>query len=156
YGSAPVLVGVIPLGGPLVAGLWQVAILGIALKNAQRTTTGRAVFAAVAGTLGGPAWLILLPLFLKARVVATFKVPSGSMSPSLLVGDHLFVDELAYGPLVLSIDRRLSTRQPPSRGDVIVFERPEDKQQDFVKRVVATPGDTLVVVNGRPVINGWL
>jgi signal peptidase I len=156
YCSAPALFGVIPLLGGLVGAVWQVVILGIALKSAQRTTTGRAVFAAVAGTLGGPAGMILLALFLRAGVVEAFKMPSGSMIPSLVIGDHIFVSKLAYGPLLPWADARLFSRLPPARADVMVFKFPENKEQDFIKRVIALPGDTLEAINGRPVINGWL
>jgi signal peptidase I len=70
-----------------------------------------------------------------------FKNPSGSMMPTLLLGDHFFVRR--------SFDK-------PHRGEVIVFRFPENPEQDFVKRVVAEPGDTLEAINGRPVVNGWI
>jgi signal peptidase I len=160
YCAAPTVLGVIPLLGGLVGAVWQMVILGIALKNAQRTTTARAAFAAVAGTLGGtlggPAALILIALFLRGFVVEAYRMPSGSMSPSLVVGDHIFVSKRAYGPLLPGTDTRLFSRLPPRRGDVMVFKFPENKEQDFIKRTMATPGDTLEAIGGRPVINGWI
>ncbi len=95
-------------------------------------------------------------LLLRAFVVEAFKIPSGSMIPTLMVGDHIFVNKFAYGPLVPWTETRLVTRLPPERGDVIVFKFPEKPEQDFIKRVVAIPGDELVAVDGRPVINGWV
>ncbi len=99
---------------------------------------------------------VAVALLLRAFVVEAFKIPSGSMIPTLMIGDHIFVNKFTYGPLIPWTDKRLFTRLPPSRADVMVFKFPENKEQDFIKRVIATPGDTLEAVNGRPVINGWL
>ena len=99
---------------------------------------------------------VAVALLLRAFVVEAFKIPSGSMIPTLMVGDHIFVNKFVYGPLVPWTDRRVFTRLPPQRGDVMVFKFPENKDQDFIKRVIAVPGDTLEAINGRPIINGWL
>jgi signal peptidase I len=99
---------------------------------------------------------VAVALLLRAFVVEAFKIPSGSMIPTLMVGDHIFVNKFAYGPLVPWTDSRLFSRLPPERGDVMVFKFPENKEQDFIKRVIAVPGDTLEAIDGRPVINGWL
>jgi len=99
---------------------------------------------------------VAVALLLRAFVVEAFKIPSGSMIPTLMVGDHIFVNKFAYGPLVPWTDSRLFSRLPPSRGDVMVFKFPENKEQDFIKRVIAVPGDTLEAIDGRPVINGWI
>ncbi len=93
---------------------------------------------------------------LRAFVVEAFKIPSGSMIPTLMIGDHIFVNKFTYGPLVPWTDKRLLDHLPPARADVMVFKFPENKEQDFIKRVIALPGDTLEAINGRPVINGWL
>lgn len=95
-------------------------------------------------------------LLLRAFAVEAFKIPSGSMIPTLMVGDHIFVNKLSYGPTLPYTDTRLFADLPPVRGDVMVFKYPEKPEQDFIKRVVAVPGDTLEVVDGRPVINGWV
>jgi signal peptidase I len=99
---------------------------------------------------------VAVALLLRAFVVEAFKIPSGSMIPTLMIGDHIFVNKFTYGPLVPWTDKRLFSRLPPSRADVMVFKFPENKDQDFIKRVIAVPGDTLEAINGRPVINGWL
>jgi signal peptidase I len=95
-------------------------------------------------------------LALRAFVVEAFKIPSGSMIPTLHIGDHIFVNKFTYGPLIPWTNKRLFTRLPPSRADVMVFKFPENMEQDFIKRVIALPGDTLEAINGRPVLNGWL
>ncbi len=99
---------------------------------------------------------VAVALILRAFVVEAFKIPSGSMIPTLMIGDHIFVNKFTYGPLVPWTDKRLFSRLPPQRGDVMVFKFPENKEQDFIKRTIATPGDTLEAIDGRPVINGWI
>ncbi|MDP9150702.1 MAG: signal peptidase I [Myxococcota bacterium] len=92
---------------------------------------------------------------LRAFVVEAFKIPSGSMIPTLMVGDHIFVNKFSYGPAIPYTSTRLWTRMPPHRGDVMVFAFPEHPEQDFIKRVIAGPGDKLEARNGHPIINGW-
>jgi signal peptidase I len=99
---------------------------------------------------------VAVALLLRAFVVEAFKIPSGSMIPTLMIGDHIFVNKFTYGPLIPWTDGRLWQRLPPARGDVMVFKFPENKEQDFIKRTIATPGDTLEAIDGRPIINGWL
>jgi signal peptidase I len=99
---------------------------------------------------------VAVALILRAFVVEAFKIPSGSMIPTLMIGDHIFVNKFTYGPLVPWTDKRLFSRLPPQRGDVMVFKFPENKEQDFIKRVIAIPGDALEAIDGRPIINGWL
>lgn len=98
---------------------------------------------------------IAVALLLRAFVVEAFKIPSPSMVPTLAVGDQIFVNKSAYGPMVPFTETRLFSRMPPKYGDVIVFQFPEKPEQDFIKRVVALPGDTLEALDGRPIINGW-
>jgi len=78
------------------------------------------------------------------------------MIPTLMIGDHIFVAKYAYGPLLPYSDTRLYSRLPPARADVMVFKFPERKEDDFIKRVIALPGDKLEVLDGRPIINDWL
>jgi signal peptidase I len=98
-------------------------------------------------------------LLLRAFVVEAFKIPSGSMLPTLQIQDHIFVNKSAYGPTVPWTELRLLADLPPKRGDVIVFEYPDEnprnESQDYIKRVIALPGDELRVEGGHPIINGW-
>ncbi len=73
--------------------------------------------------------------------VVSYKIPSGSMIPTILPGDRILA--------------RRGAAEPPARGEVIIFEFPENRQQDFIKRTIAQPGDTLEVLDGRPILNGW-
>jgi signal peptidase I len=98
---------------------------------------------------------VAVALLLRAFVVEAFKIPSPSMVPTLQVGDHIFVNKSAYGPMIPWTSTRLFSRLPPHYGDVIVFQFPEKPEQDFIKRVVALPGDRLEALDGRPIINGW-
>jgi signal peptidase I len=112
-----------------------------------------------------PAWrgyvssaLIAVAVALAARafVVDSFRIPSASMVPTLLVGDHIFVSKLAYGVRVPFTNVRLLELGAPSRGDVVVFENPHDPSRAWVKRIVGIPGDVIEVrdqivhVNGVP------
>jgi signal peptidase I len=92
---------------------------------------------------------------LRAFVVEAFKIPSGSMIPTLQVGDHIFVNKFSYGPSIPLTHKRVWTNMPPHRGDVIVFAFPEHPEQDFIKRVIALGGDRLETKNGHPWLNGW-
>ncbi|HTA93133.1 MAG TPA: signal peptidase I, partial [Polyangiaceae bacterium] len=98
-------------------------------------------------------------LLLRSFVVEAFKIPSGSMLPTLQIQDHIFVNKLAYGPAIPWTNLRLFNSLPPARGDIMVFEYPDpnpnNERQDFIKRVIALQGDTLTVENGHPLINGW-
>jgi signal peptidase I len=102
---------------------------------------------------------ILVALLLRAVVVEAFKIPSGSMKPTLQINDHIFVSKFSYGPKLPLIGQRVFDSLPPKRGDVIVFEYPDinpnNERQDYIKRVMAVPGDTLEADSGHPIINGW-
>jgi signal peptidase I len=101
-------------------------------------------------------WALAITLFLRAFVIQAFRIPSASMEDTLLIGDFLFVNKFEYGPKVPFTHIRLPGLHLPRRGDVIVFQFPQDPSKDFIKRCVATGGETLeihdkqVVVNGRP------
>ncbi len=101
------------------------------------------------------ALAILVALVLRAFVFEAFKIPSSSMVPTLQVGDHIFVNKSSYGPRIPFTMSRIWDSMPPRRGDVMVFQFPEKMEQDFIKRVIAIPGDTLEAHGGHPMINGW-
>lgn len=98
---------------------------------------------------------IAVAMALRAFVVEAFKIPSGSMIPTLQVGDHIFVNKFTYGPAIPWTHLRAWSRMPPERGDVMVFAYPEHPEQDFIKRVIAIPGDKLEARGGHPILNGW-
>jgi signal peptidase I len=152
YSRAPLVAEVFGPIGAVIGTLWSLVILGIAFAQVHRMSILRGYVVSLS-TLVGP---VVFALGLRVGVIEAFKIPAGSMMPTLMIGDHIFVSKFAYGPLVPGTDTRLFSRLPPSRGDVIVFKFPENKTQDFIKRVISLPGDTFDVINGRPIINGWL
>jgi signal peptidase I len=94
-------------------------------------------------------WIsVALFLVLRTFIVEAFKIPSGSMERTLLIGDFLLVNKLAYGAEIPFTHVRLPALRDPQRGDVIVFESPEDMSKTYVKRLVGVPGDTLEMRDG--------
>jgi signal peptidase I len=101
---------------------------------------------------------VLIALFLRAFVVEAFKIPSGSMIPTLQVGDHIFVNKFIYGVRVPFTNIKFGMEyRKPRRGEVIVFIYPKERDKDFIKRIVAVEGDTVegkddqLYINGKPV-----
>lgn len=105
-------------------------------------------------------WTLLLILFLRGFVAEPFKIPSGSMIPSLLIGDHLFVAKSSYDIGIPFTDLKLFTIAEPHRGDVIVFEYPNNENnpgktgQYYIKRLIGLPGDRITVHGGVPEFAG--
>lgn len=97
---------------------------------------------------------VLLSLAVRSVVVEAFKIPSGSMERTLLAGDFLLVNKLAYGAEVPFTRRRLPGLGAVRRGDVVVFQWPEDPDKSFVKRVVGVAGDTIAMRRGALAVNG--
>jgi signal peptidase I len=97
---------------------------------------------------------VILALFVRTFVVQAFKIPTGSMENNLLIGDHLLVNKLVFGPSASRIERALLPERDIRRGDIIVFKYPEDRERDFIKRVIGLPGETLEVKDKRVYING--
>ena len=87
-------------------------------------------------------------------MVQAFKIPSESMVPTLLVGDHLLGNKFAYGIKVPFTDFYIYKGEDPRRGDVVIFEYPNDPSVDYIKRVIGVPGDTVKVVNKQLYVNG--
>jgi signal peptidase I len=100
------------------------------------------------------AFAIVLALGVRAFVLEPFKIPSGSMIPTLLVGDYILVNKFAYGIRLPFTGRELVPIGEPSRGDVVVFRFPDNPSLDFIKRVVGVPGDTVALRDGRVWVNG--
>ncbi|HJU05869.1 MAG TPA: signal peptidase I [Nitrospiraceae bacterium] len=111
---------------------------------------------------------MLLAFAIRVFIVQAFKIPSGSMIPTLLIGDHILVSKLAYGfqwpsdckfrvsfpPVTCYTTKTVVAFGEPQRGDVVVFRYPEDEEKDFIKRIVGQPGDTIEIRNKVVYING--
>lgn len=104
----------------------------------------------------------ILALIIRTFVVQAFKIPSGSMEDTLLIGDHLLVNKFIYGLQVPFTDQRFLSIREPQTGDIIVFEFPEDhdkpfyKRRDFIKRIIGEPGDTVAIHDKQVYLNGEL
>ena len=98
--------------------------------------------------------VILIVFLLRSFLVEPFKIPSGSMIPTLLVGDFILVNKYAYGIRLPVINKKIIDINEPERGDVIVFRYPDDPSVDYIKRVVGLPGDKVAYQNKRLIING--
>lgn len=118
---------------------------------------------AQAHILAQPWWLdwtaglfpvIISVFFLRSFLVEPFKIPSGSMIPTLLVGDLILVNKFHYGLRIPVINTKITDGEKPQRGDVVVFRYPPKPSLDYIKRVVGLPGDTVAYLNKRLTING--
>lgn len=105
---------------------------------------------------------LILALLIRAYVVQAFKIPSGSMIPTLAVGDHILVTKFIYGTKLPFSDKRILMFKDPEKGDIVVFKYPENPKRDFIKRVVATGGDIIegknkvIFVNGEPLEENYI
>jgi signal peptidase I len=113
--------------------------------------------------LAQPTWIeysgsffpVIAAVFvLRSFLYEPFKIPSGSMMPTLLVGDLILVNKFTYGIRLPIINHKIIDINDPQRGDVMVFKYPEDMSQDYIKRVVGLPGDKISYENKRLTING--
>ena len=159
FGSAPRLLGLfgilafagepwlyLALLGLVVGELYSYVVTAIGLMSLHRLRLWRAGLVVLLPIVAPVA----LALGLRSWVIEAFKIPSGAMQPTLQIQDHLFVTKSTYGWF---------DKVAPRRGEVVVFTypdpNPENPAQDFIKRVVALPGDTLELESGAPLINGW-
>ena len=97
---------------------------------------------------------LVLALFIRTFVVQAFKIPSPSMVPTLVVGDHILVNKFLYGFTIPFTDKKVLSLKEPERGDVIVFKYPKDPGMDFIKRCVAVGGDTVQIKDKVLFIDG--
>jgi signal peptidase I len=99
---------------------------------------------------------VILALFIRTFIVQAFKIPSGSMKETLQIGDHILVNKFIYGIKLPYLQTTLISITDPQRDDIVVFEFPEDKDKDFIKRVVGVAGDVVEVRNKKVRVNGIL
>ncbi len=104
---------------------------------------------------------LAIALFVRSFVVQAFKIPSSSMEPTLLVGDHILVNKFLYGIRIPVIGKKIFPFSHPRRGDVIVFIFPNDRSKDFIKRVIGLPGEKVeirerkIYINDRLIEDPW-
>jgi signal peptidase I len=97
---------------------------------------------------------VILALFVRTFVFQAFKIPTGSMKPNLLVGDHLLVNKFIFAPTASPLERALLPMREIRRGDIIVFKFPEEPERDFIKRTIGLPGETVEIRDKAVYING--
>lgn len=97
---------------------------------------------------------VILALFIRAFVVQAFKIPSGSMQNTLLIGDYILVNKFIYGVKIPFTNLTVIPVKKPKRGDIVVFKFPKDPSKDFIKRVIAVGGDTITIRDKRVYVNG--
>ena len=100
--------------------------------------------------------IILIVFLLRSFLVEPFKIPSGSMIPTLLVGDFILVNKFTYGIRLPVLNKKVMEINLPRRGEVMVFRYPENPTLDYIKRVIGVPGDRVEYRNKRLTINGQL
>jgi len=129
---------------------------GIKLDASKRAEIEQAI-------LRQPVWIeysgsffpvIALVFVLRSFLWEPFKIPSSSMVPTLLVGDFILVNKYAYGIRLPIVNQKVIQIGDPQRGDVMVFKYPKDMSQDYIKRVIGVPGDTISYENKRLTVNG--
>lgn len=99
---------------------------------------------------------VLLAVFVRTFFLQAFKIPTGSMRPTLMEGDRILVDKVVYGIQIPFTHRRLPAVRKPQRGDLVVFRSPDDIHRDFIKRLAAVGGDEVEIRDLRLWINGRL
>lgn len=97
---------------------------------------------------------VILALFIRTFVVQAFKIPSGSMKQTLLIGDHILVNKFIYGVKIPFSDKTIIEFKKPKRGDIVVFKYPMDPKKDFIKRVIGVAGDVVMIRDKEVFVNG--
>lgn len=119
----------------------------------SKTPETKNTFQVVAEYIQALLGAVILAILIRGFVFEPFKIPSESMVPTLLVGDHIFVARYEYGLRVPFTEIWLKEFEDPKRGDVVVFNFPEDDDVDFIKRVVGVPGDRIAMKAGQLYVN---
>jgi signal peptidase I len=97
--------------------------------------------------------IVLIVLLIRSFIAEPFRIPSGSMMPTLLVGDFILVNKFTYGIRLPVINKKVLELNEPKRGDIVVFRYPKDPSVDYIKRVIGLPGDRIVYHNKQLTIN---
>ena len=97
---------------------------------------------------------VILALFVRTWVFQAFQIPTGSMEPNLLIGDHLIVNKMIFAPTVTGVERAVLPDRDIRRGDIIVFKYPKSPDRDFIKRVIGLPGDKIELKRKTVYVNG--
>ncbi|NOT13150.1 MAG: signal peptidase I [Methylococcaceae bacterium] len=97
--------------------------------------------------------IVLIVFLLRSFIAEPFRIPSGSMMPTLLVGDFLLVNKFTYGIRIPIINKKVIELNEPKRGDIVVFRFPKDPSVDYIKRVIGVPGDKIVYDNKQLTVN---
>jgi signal peptidase I len=127
------------------------ALSAVGWKNMEKSTTTRK---SIIDNILSLVTALLIVFMIRWSIVESFKIPSGSMIPTLAIGDYLFVNKFSYGLKLPFTDIKLIDRAGPSRGDVIVFKYPKNESIYFIKRVIGVPGDTIELRDKALYING--
>ena len=96
---------------------------------------------------------ILIALFIRTFIICAYKIPSRSMVPTLLVGDHILVNKFIYGVKIPLLRTTIIPVREPKRGEIVVFIYPHDRSKDFIKRVIGVAGDKIEIKNKKIFIN---
>lgn len=126
------------------------------MKNKKRDSTGSRFLKNTFSreNLEAIVIAVVLALFIRTFVVQAFKIPSGSMEPTLLIGDHILVSKFIYGIKIPFTNKKIFEFKNPKHGDVVVFIYPKDPSKDFIKRVIGIAGDKIHIKNKKIHING--
>ena len=98
--------------------------------------------------------ILLVVLLIRSFLIEPYKIPSGSMIPTLMIGDFILVDKNIYGYKIPLTDITLIDNEDPQRGDVVVFKYPENKKINYIKRIIGLPGDIILINNKKLKVNG--
>ncbi|GAB0056066.1 hypothetical protein SIID45300_00366 [Candidatus Magnetaquicoccaceae bacterium FCR-1] len=137
---------------PLIAGVLLVIGLFLLVKGEAFLEGG----SAAAEYYEAIAMAVAIAFMVRTFLIEPFKIPSGSMIPTLLVGDYLFVNKFAYGYRLPYTNQRIFMSGDPERGEIAVFEYPKDPTKDYIKRIIGLPGDKIAYREKRVFVNGQL